>query len=255
MTAEPSQRHLNKVERALKGSKPGRQLVVSEGVYMRLDKSGRRRFLARARSCGRQTARTYDSWAEAEAAREELAAVDPGTADDTVTSTQMLYWSVERYALEAWWELHVLADLDISTQSDYERGLRDLLPLVRGVKMIDLVASPLLVDQIRAKAKKAKTYKKAGQRKAQFYAAAADKVVDTLRKICSHAVKKRVLPFNPVAGALRLTHNGAPPRTASGPDTGACWKARSFVRARSRSSAAACAGNRWSSCGGGSSPG
>ena len=204
MTHEPSKGRLNKVERALKGSEPGRQLVVSEGVYMRLDKSGRRRFLARARSGGRQTARTYDSWAEADAAREELAAADPGTADDTVTSMQMRYWSVERYALEAWWELHVLVDLDISTQSDYERGLQDLLPLVRGVKMIDLIASPLLVDQIRAKAKKAKTYKKAGQRKAQLYAAAADKIVYTLRKICSHAVKKRVLPFNPLIGAPRF---------------------------------------------------
>jgi len=62
MSKRPSERALRKVHQKLRG-KPGAQQRVSDGVYMRLDRSGRRRFLARVRVGGALLgSSTYDTW-------------------------------------------------------------------------------------------------------------------------------------------------------------------------------------------------
>ena len=49
MSGAPSERELQRVERELKKLEPGAQKAVGGGIYMRLDRSGRRRFQFRLR--------------------------------------------------------------------------------------------------------------------------------------------------------------------------------------------------------------
>ena len=204
MSKRPSEQALRKTAQKLRG-KPGAQQRVTDGVYMRLDRSGRRRFLARVRVGGALVgSSTYDTWEQAEQARHELAASEPRPSTGDPTPEEMANWTIERYAAEIWWELHVKIDLDVLTQIDYRGGLTDLLPLVRGVKMNDLTASPVLVLRIRAAAKAAKTYPDREGEEPRLHPAAADKVVATLSRICAHAVTGRVLRFNPLDGAQKF---------------------------------------------------
>ena len=61
----PSERKLAEVERALRKLSPGSQRAVGGGVYLRLDRDGRRRFQIRVRTADGQTGCTFDSWQEA----------------------------------------------------------------------------------------------------------------------------------------------------------------------------------------------
>ena len=66
MNREPSEPELQRVERALRKLNPGAQLALGDGIYMRLDRSGRRRFQYRLRKGrGGQPGGTYDFWQEA----------------------------------------------------------------------------------------------------------------------------------------------------------------------------------------------
>jgi hypothetical protein len=66
----PSERELQRIERELKRSPRGAQKAVGGGIYMRLDRSGRRRFqFLRSRTSDGQPGGTHDSWQEAHDAR------------------------------------------------------------------------------------------------------------------------------------------------------------------------------------------
>lgn len=119
----PSEAFLKKVEAELRKLPSRSQRAVGGGIYMRLDANGRRRFQFRTRG-GSQPAGTYDAWAEVVAARDERDALADEAAAlgglETVTELRKL--TVRQYAPN-WWK-RVLNDLDITTQLDYERGLR-----------------------------------------------------------------------------------------------------------------------------------
>jgi hypothetical protein len=196
----PNEDKLRKAGQKLRGRRPGTQVAVGGGIYMRLDSSSRRRFQFRVRVGDNHIGGTYDSWEEAHDARSQLEAQDeparngnagPGTAE-------MRSWTVERYTRKAWWET-VLLDCDDLTQADYERGLNDLLPHLRGVTMADLESSPLLIDRLKKELKKEKTYVEK-HRGLVFHKAAADKPLKVLSALATHAVKRNVLKYNPMAG-------------------------------------------------------
>ena len=84
MSKPPSERELQRVEAQLRKLKPGAQKAVGDGVYMRLDCSGRRRFQFRLRQrTGNHSGHTYDTWIEASQARDmcvEAASAPAGSA-------------------------------------------------------------------------------------------------------------------------------------------------------------------------------
>jgi hypothetical protein len=134
MSEAPKERQLLAAERVLRKLKPGAQTKVGGGIYMRLDRAGRRRFQFRSRANGAgHVGSTYDSWEEANAARralEESAASDHATSESgEPTAVAIRNWELARYASEAWWPT-VLLECDVLTQVDYRRGLNDLLPHV-----------------------------------------------------------------------------------------------------------------------------
>lgn len=207
----PSERLLASVERDLRRLPRGAQRAVGDGVYMRLDSAGRRRFQFRGRTAAGQRGGTYDSWEDATTALEQLAEGALAEALDAAEATreQIREWTIARYSQE-WWR-HV-ANLDVQTQEDYRRGLKDLLPLVEGVTLAQLETAPLLVDLIKERIKAAKTYApKPGQKK-KLHKAAADKLLKVLRMICQHALDRRILTRNPVAGIPNFNR----PRSAAG---------------------------------------
>ena len=161
MSEAPSERKLLAVERVLRKLKPGAQKAVGGGVYMRLDRAGRRRFQFRSRAGGAgQAGGTYDSWQEADDARRALEAPRrPRGAgvEWRADRRQIRTWEIDRYASEAWWPT-VLLECDVLTQVDYKRGLKDLLPHVRGVTLADLESSPLLIDKLKQDLAAAKTF-------------------------------------------------------------------------------------------------
>jgi hypothetical protein len=176
VSGAPSERELQRVERELKKLEPGAQKAVGGGIYMRLDRSGRRRFQFRLRQGrGSQAGHTYDSWEKANQARNGLAdAGSPPSDPAGPTAPEIRNWTVARYATEAWWPT-VLGDLDLLTQLDYKRGLKDLLPHLKGVTLGELETSPLLIDKLKADIAAAKTFPPGHKREGQLPKAAADK--------------------------------------------------------------------------------
>jgi heavy metal translocating P-type ATPase len=205
----PSENQLKKVERELRRKPLGAQRAVGDGVYMRLDNSGRRRFLTlRDRKSG-VPGGTYDSWQEAidERARLEEAAAAAPLADGEVagaSAREIRNWPIAEYVARAWWPDHVLLHLDDLTQIDYERGWQDLEPHVRGVTLGQLESEPLLIDQIKREIAKAKTFPPGHKRAGQLAKAAADKPLKILSNICAHAAERQILVRNPMAGVRRF---------------------------------------------------
>jgi hypothetical protein len=200
MTTPPSERFLVSVECELRKRPPGTQRAVGGGVYMRLDRGGRRRFQYRGRLEGAQAGGTYDRWQDAADALAGIGETALAEALDAAEASreQIRAWTIGRYAQE-WWR-HVLT-LDVLTQQDYRRALDDLLPLVRGVTLAQLETAPLLADEIKDRIKKAKTHPPRGKKhrgkKARLHRAAADKL---LRAICQHALERQIISRNPFAG-------------------------------------------------------
>jgi hypothetical protein len=62
----PSENRLKKVERELRRQPRGAQRAVGEGIYMRLDQAGRRRFQFRRARNGGAPGGTYHSWLQIE---------------------------------------------------------------------------------------------------------------------------------------------------------------------------------------------
>jgi hypothetical protein len=205
----PSERKLAEVERRLGRSRPGAQLAVGGGIYMRLTRDGSRRFQYRVRNGnGGQPAGTFGSWEEAAAARERAESEAEPSADGQPSATQMRDWTIERYGREAWWP-KVELECDALTQLDYRRGFEDLLPHISGVALARLDSSPLLIDQIRQKLAQAKTYQGKGETKARLRKAAADKPLKVLRLIGTDAAGRDVLSRNPAAGVKMFNRQGS----------------------------------------------
>lgn len=84
------------VERELRRHPPGAQRALGAGIYLRLDRSGRRRFVHRVRVPGRgHIALTFDSWEAAAAAdRRALESAkalrDPHSMRSTATSCESI---------------------------------------------------------------------------------------------------------------------------------------------------------------------
>ena len=218
MSGAPSERELRRVERELKKLEPGAQKAVGGGIYMRLDRSGRRRFQFRLRQGrGSQAGHTYDSWEKANQARNGLAdAGSPPSDPAGPTAPEICNWTVARYATEAWWPT-VLGELDLLTQLDYKRGLNDLLPHLKGVTLGELETSPLLIDKLKADIAAAKTFPPGHKREGQLPKAAADKPLKTLSAICGHAVKRKILTRNPMAGVRRFNRRRSAAGTPDAP--------------------------------------
>jgi hypothetical protein len=102
MSGAPSERFLAQVERELKKLPRGAQKAVGGGVYMRLDRSGRRRFQYRTRAGGGQSGGTFDGWQEAHDTKNEAdAAPAHEAADGEPTTAELRRWEVARYAGDA----------------------------------------------------------------------------------------------------------------------------------------------------------
>jgi integrase len=211
VSAAPSERFLASIERELKKEAPHTQRAVGGGIYMSLDRDRRRRFQFRARRGGAQRAGTFDSWDEAVEALEGCAdgALAEAVGAAEASAEQLREWKIALYAQE-WWR-HVLT-LDVRTQDDYRRALKHLLPLVEDVTLAQLETAPLLVDVIKDRIAAAKTYAPKKGQQPKLHKAAADKLLKALRMICQHALERRILTRNPVAGIPNFNR----PRAAAG---------------------------------------
>jgi integrase len=216
MSNPPSERELQRVERELKKLRPGAQRAVGGGVYMRLDRSGRRRFQGRTRQGGGQPGRTHDTWEAAKEANGVLAEALGEVTGAGPTAAQIRTWTIARYAAEAWWPT-VLDELDVQTHQDYRRGLKDLLPHLGKTTLAELEATPLLIDELKRKIKAAKTFPPGHKRAGQLPKAAADKPLKVLSAICGHAVERRVLTRNPMAGVRRFNRRRSAAGSADAP--------------------------------------
>jgi hypothetical protein len=136
MSNAPSERFLSSVEGELRKLPPGTQRAVGGGVYMRLDRSGRRRFQYRGRLEGGQAGGTFDSWQEAADALAGIGETALAEALDAAEASreQIRAWTIGRYAQE-WWR-HVL-NLDVLTQQDYRRAalVMTLRPWHQGARL------------------------------------------------------------------------------------------------------------------------
>jgi integrase len=203
----PSERQLLAAERALKKQRPGAQKAVGGGIYMRLDKDGRRRFQFRLRSdasSSGQPGGTKDSWQEAYDARlrAETAHAQAQLGIDA-SKEAMRDWEVAVYAEKAWWPDCTL-HLDILTRLDYRNGLKFLLPHIKKVTLADLEDKPLLVRQLQQAIAAEKTYPDREGGTPVLHKAAADKPLKVLSVICEHAADSGVLVGNPTKNVRRL---------------------------------------------------
>lgn len=200
----PSERELQRVERELRKAARGAQKAVGGGIYMRLDSKGARRFQFRVRggNGSGHAGGTYDSWQDAVDARTRREADERAAADGTIGPSALAIrdWEIKRYVRDAWWPDHVELHLDVLTQLDYERGWNDLKPHVKGITLAQLESSPLVIDQIKRRLVKAKTFPAGHKRAGQLAPAAADKPLKVLSAICAHAVRRQILVRNPLAG-------------------------------------------------------
>jgi integrase len=203
MSAQPSERSLLAAERELRRKPAGAQKAVSEGIYLRLDRAGQRRFHVRGRG-------TFTTWEEAEAARTTVEEEAEETTGAGASRSQIRKWTVADYAQVAWWP--TVLELAPMTQVDYRRGLKDLLEHLGQVTLEQIETTPLLIDELKRKIAAAKTYPRKPGAEAIFHQAAADKPLKTLRAILSHAVDREILSRNPMAGVRFFNRR----RTAAG---------------------------------------
>ncbi len=116
------------------------------------------------------------------------------------------------------WHQTVMNDCDDLTVLDYERGLVDALAVAGEYTLEQLEAAPLLVDEIKARLRKRKTYSPPRRKRdgegpplpPHFHTAAADKALKILSAICSHALERNIIRHNPFAGVKRFHRSRGP---------------------------------------------
>ncbi len=203
----PSEHQILQAERALRKQRPGAQKAVGGGIYMRLDRSGRRRFQYRLRSDHSSSAQpggTHDSWQDAYDARvrAENAAAEAALGL-TPSNEAMRDWEIDVYAEKVWWPDCIL-HLDITTRLDYRNALKNLLHHIKGITLAQLEAQPLLIARLKKALAAEKTYiPKRGETEV-VHKAAIDRALKVLSIICEHAVESGVLVRNPMHGVRRF---------------------------------------------------
>lgn len=233
---------MSHVERELRKLPPGAQRAVGGGVYMRLDARGRRRFQIRVRDLGSQSGRTFDTWRAAHGERERLveeidADVSGGAIGPTIRELRKL--KVREYASRHWWKT-VRSTCDITTRVDYRRYLPDALAVAGDFTLEQLDLSPLIVDEVKARLVRLKTFPPGHKRAGELPKAAADKSLKILSAISTHAVSRGVMRRNPFVGVPRFNQKRSRRRT-NGDAHRAVTPLRSSTRARSPRQARACA--------------
>ncbi|HWG55732.1 MAG TPA: site-specific integrase [Gaiellaceae bacterium] len=127
----PSKAELQRIAAALA---PGEQRAVGGGIYLRKDGRGRARFQLRIRTGGAGKANlggTFDSWAEADAARRTLLDLKEGRG--IRNAPQELARISFDEAAERWWKEHVQVRCQPLTQLYYGEVLgRDVIPFFKG---------------------------------------------------------------------------------------------------------------------------
>jgi hypothetical protein len=218
--AVPGEAKLATIEKELLSLPAGAQRSAGGGIYMRLDRSGRRRYMFRYRDCTRrQPSGTYDSWEEAHAAltqarreveaRDELGIVGPTTAT-------LRRYRLARYAREVWWP-SAETELDDLTLFDYRAILwRDVLPVLGDFTLEQLELSPLLMDRIKARIVKHKRFPVGHRRAGEVPLAACDAVLKVGSSICEHARRRGVIGRNPFSGIVRFQRRRTPGRRGRG---------------------------------------
>jgi hypothetical protein len=210
---------------------------------MRLDGDRRRRFQFRTRVGKGQPGGTYDSWAEAAAAREAYEQLADSGAEglETVVSMRRMTWA--DYARKHWWEEHVLLHLDPVTQSDYEQYMRDALNLVGFYTLEQIATTPNLVGTVKVELKKLKTFPDTDKKRpGEFASAAADHVLQVISAVISYAVKNGIIDHNPFLGTERFHRS----RGANGKKNGGHRKIHPAEVKHPRVIAQACLGFRGS---------
>jgi hypothetical protein len=221
MIAVPGEERLAAIERELRELPAGSQRAAGGGIYMRLDRSGRRRFMFRYRDRSlRQPSGTYDSWEQAHAALtraqdENEVHEEPGVVGPTIAMLRR--YSFARYAQEVWWP-NAETELDELTLFDYRQILaRDVLPVLGEFTLEQLEQSPLVVDRIKARIREHKRFPQDHKhRPGELPLAACDAILKIASSVCEHARGRGVLSRNPFTGIARFQRRRSPGGTRSG---------------------------------------
>jgi len=200
----PSEAQLRRAEKELRKLGKGAQRAIGGEVYLRLDGEGRRRF--HYRGAGGLPGGTVDSWQEAAERRAEakeqarIGGGDPAT----LTVLGLRGWTLERYAVEAYWPEAELT-LDVITRRDYRRVMEvDLLPVAGQLTLAELEEQPLAIDRIKREIVKHKTYPAGHRRAGEFPAPAGDAVLKIGSAILEHARVRGIVRRNPFHGIIRF---------------------------------------------------
>jgi hypothetical protein len=208
----PSETKLKQVERDLKKLKPGAQRAVSGGIYMRLTKSGERRFQFRTRALnGRagQPAGTYSTWEQAHDELEKREKRNGKLVDCTVENMRRL--TIAEYYDEHFLE-YVENSLDSLTEQDYRSKFeRDCRTFWSRFTFEDVENAPVLGDRFHNHLRDTHTYprftedgrphRQAGE---LFSPAACDGAIKVVSSLFSHARKRRIITFNPMDHVSRF---------------------------------------------------
>ncbi len=193
--ARTSQRALARIAHGLK---PGQYRAVSTGIYLTVDSRGRMRFQYRARHAGagsRHAGGTFDSLAEAEAARQRLLGLR-ATGGLLARRDQERRLTIAEYASREWWP-HVVT-LSPVTQVEYRAVLeRDILPFWKGWRIGDLVDAEDMLSEYVSWLKRSKSATDRGGSTAPL------KALSIFTRLIDHAVERQVLGYNPVARTRR----------------------------------------------------
>jgi integrase len=208
----PSERKLKDVERELKKLPRGTQRKVGGGIYMRLDKSGRRRFQFRTRAevkSASQPAGTFDSWESAAKALAKLEERAGKLVDETVDELRQL--TIAQYYDDHYLP-HIEDNLDSLTQVDYTGKFeRDCRSFWSKYTFEDIDSSPIVADRFRTHLKnthtfpaldeKGKPHPRAGQ---LFSPSACDGAIKVMSALFTHAGERGLLKFNPMKQVKRF---------------------------------------------------
>jgi integrase len=208
----PSERKLKEVERELKKLARGAQRSVGGGVYMRLDKSGNRRFQFRTRADARtagQPAGTFDTWSEA---YKQLGKVEDRAGKMIDETTEEL----RRLTIAQYYDEHFLPyvedNLDSLTEVDYTGKFeRDCRVFWCRYTFEDVDSAPMLGDRFRTHLKDTHTYPEledGGNAHPQagelFSPSACDGAIKVVSSLFSHAQRRGILRFNPMDSVPRF---------------------------------------------------
>ncbi|MEX2646442.1 MAG: tyrosine-type recombinase/integrase [Gaiellaceae bacterium] len=187
------------LERLRSQLKRGEQHALGDGIYARVDGSGRLRFQVRIRTGGRgspQLGATYDSWEEADRGRRKLLArKESGQGGDI--ARELARMPFEEFA-KLWWEDHVLLHCDDLTQLDYGRVLEtSLIPYFRGRTLASLGFEDGVAFQRWLRGQRVH---RRGPRKGEVAISACDRALALLKRILNYGVLRGALPYNRCQG-------------------------------------------------------